>query len=341
MLHFVSPRLALSYLLLCMLGCIGVLQIQAARQQLVGLSLWGGRGPRWWGYAAGFLIIAGSFAGFYAFAPGIFVPGLAGSELVVLFAVGAILALVVDLIVASLTAPGPGGTMMEAGEGEEVSSPQVSGWLHVPQGSGPHPALCLVPELESPAGSLRTAAAELVNMGFVALAIDWMTENVQEQMPRYPDVLALVPAGVDYLLQRSEVDRNRIGVVGFGLGGDLVLRATGTDERIAAVVAVSFFLGLKPRDLGLALLRHGSLRQAVEWRRQRRAQGTLAEELDAQAFLPRISPRPLLILHASGSPPPVSLNEVEIRSLPPAQAGVFLSSGTAQVIGQWCEEHLS
>lgn len=340
MLHFVSARLALSYLLLCMLGCIGVLQIQAIRQRLVGLSLWGDRGARWWGYAAGFLIIAGSFAGFYAFAPGIFVPGLAGSELVVLFAAGFILALVVNLIVASLTAPGPGRAMMEAGEGEEVSGPQLRGWLHVPQESGPRPALCLIPEVGSPVGNLRTVAAELVNMGFVALAIDWVVENVQGQMPCYPDVLALVPAGVDYLFHRPEVDRNRIGVIGFGLGGDLALRAAGTDERIAAVVAISLFLALKPRDLGLDLLRYGSLWQAVQWRRQHRTESTLVEELNAQAFLPRIPPRPLLILHPTGSPLPVSLNGVELRSLPPAQTGLYPDGEMVRVIGQWCEEHL-
>jgi len=323
-----------------MLGCIGVLQIQAARQRLVGLSLWGGRGARWWGYAAGSLIIAGSFAGFYAFAPGIFVPGLAGSELVVLFAIGAILALAVNLIVASLTAPSPAEIMMEVDAGEEVSGPQLSGWLHVPQGPGPHPALCLIPEVGNPAEDLGTVAAELIDMGFVALAVDWMAENVQGEMPRYPDLLALVPAGVDYLLPRPEVDRNRIGVIGFGLGGDIALRATGTDERIAAVVAASLFLGHKPRDLGLDLLRYGSLPQAVQWRQQRRVQGVLVEELDAQAFLSRILPRPLLILHASGSPPPVSLKGVETSSLPVTQTGPFSGGEIAQVIGQWCEAHL-
>jgi hypothetical protein len=340
MLHFVSTRLAISYLLLCTLGCIGVLQIQATRLRLAGLSLWSGRGARWWGYVAGFLIVVGSFAGFYAFAPGIFVPGLAGSELVVLFTAAFILALVVNLTVASLTVWHSEGTMVDADGGEEVSSPQLRGWLHVPQGSGPHPALCLIPEVGSPARDLRAVAAQFLGMGFVTLAIDWIAGNAQGWLPHYPDILAMVPAGVDYLFHRSEVDRSRIGVTGFGLGGDLALRVAGTDERIAAVVAVRPFLDLGPHDLGLDLLRYGSLRQAVQWRQQLRAQSALVGELDVLAFLPRISPRPFLILHLSGSPLPVSLSGMEARSLPAAQADASLGGRTAQVIGQWCEEHL-
>jgi len=340
MLHFVSAHLALGYLLLCMLGCIGVLQIQAARQRLVGLSLWGSRGARWRGYIVGCLLIMGSFASFYAFAPGIFVPGLAGSELVILFAFGVILALLVTLGFASLAAPRPEGAAMEADGAEEVVGPQLQGWLHLPQGSGPYPARCLVPEVGSLSEDLSTVASELRDQGFATLAIDCTTEDARGQVPRYPDVLAVVPAGVSYLLQQPEVDDGRIGVVGFGLGGDLALRAAGTDERIAAVVAVSPFLDLKPRDLGLDLLRYGSLWQAVRWRRRRKAQGTLVEQLDVLAFLPRIAPRPLLILHPSGSPLPVSLAGLETRLLPATQRGLSWGEQTAQVIGRWCEEHL-
>lgn len=331
MLKFVSPRLALSYLLLCTLSCMGVLQIQAARQRLVGLSLWGGRGKSWWGYAAGLLLIIGSFAGFYAFTPGLFVPGLAGSELAALFAAGFILALVVTLAGASLAAPHPEGAAMEADKGEVVITPQLRGWVHVPQGSGSFPALCLVPEMGSSAGDLGMVAAQLRDMGFVTLSIDW---TVGGESPRYPDVLALVPAGVEYLLHRPEVDKARMGVIGFGLGGDLALRAAGTDEQIAAAVAISPCLTAEPCDSGLDLLRHGSFWQAVQWRRQWKAQSVLVEQLNAPAFLSRIPPRSLLILHPPESPPPAPQTGVEIRPLPAT------SQEVAQVIGRWCEEHL-
>jgi len=345
MLNFVSARLALSYLLLCALSCIGVLQIQAARQRLVGLSLWGGRGARWWGYAAGLLFIIGSFAGFYAFTPGIFVPGLAGSELAVLFAAGSILALVVTLTGASLAAPRPDRAAMEADEGEVVATPQLRGWIHIPQGSGPLPALCLVPEMGSSAGDLGMVGARLRTLGFVALSIDWMKAGdpwaqAQGTLPRYPDALALVPAGVNYLLHLPEVDEGRIGVIGFGLGGDLVLRAAAADEQIAAALAVSPCLTPEPCDPGLDLLRNRSFWQAVRWRRRRKAQSALVEQLNGLAFLPRIPPRPLLMLHPPGSPLPVPLTGVEIRPLPDPQMGLPRDQEVAQVIGCWCEENL-
>lgn len=340
MLNFVSPHLALGYLLLCLLSCIGVLQIQAARQRLVGLSLWGGRGARWWGHAAGFVLILGSFAGFYVFAPGIFVPGLAGSELLILFAVGFVLALVVTLIVASLAARRADGATTKANGAEEVTGPQLRGWVRLPQGTGPHPALCLVPEVGNSSEGLATVAAQLRDQGFVTLVIDYTAEHAQGQVPRYPDVLATVPAGVTFLLKQPEVDAGRIGLVGFGLGADLALRAAATDERIAAVVAVCPLLDLKPRDLGLDLLRCGSLWQAVQWRKAGGARGNLVEQLDVLAFLPRIPPRPLLVLGHSESALPVPLVGLESRRLPAAQMGLFWGGETVQVIGDWCEEHL-
>ena len=321
-----------------------MLQIQAARQRLVGLSLWWGWGARWWGYATGLLLIIGPFAGFYAFTPGIFVPGLAGSELAVLFAAGFILALVVTLAAASLAAPRPDRAAMEVGEGEAVVTPQLRSRVYVPQGSGPLPALCMVPEMESSAGNLRMVAAQLRALGFVMLSIDWMTAGdrayAQGRLPRYPDVLALVPAGVDYLLQRPEVDKGRIGVIGFGLGGDLALRAAGADEQIAAAVAVSPCLTPEPCYPSLDLLRQRSFWQAVRWRRRRRAQSVLVGQLNGLAFLPRIPPRPLLILHPPGSPLSAPLIGVETHSLLDTQAGPSWGQEVAQVIGHWCEEHL-
>ncbi|MEA3346288.1 MAG: hypothetical protein U9Q78_08655 [Chloroflexota bacterium] len=338
MLNFVSPRLALSYLLLCTFSCIGVLQLQAARQRLDGLSLWGGQGARWWGYIVGLSLIFGSFAAFYTLAPNLFVPGLAGSELVILFTAGFALALVITLAAASLAAPRPTEAAMEANEGKAVAAPQLGGWVYAPQGSGPFPALCLVPEIGSPAADLGIVAAQLRDMGFVTLSIDWTAEG---DFPRYPDVLALVPSGVRYLLQRPEVDRRRIGVVGFGLGGDLTLRAVGADEQIAVAVAVDPYLSSEPCDPGLDLLRQRSLWQAVRWKRKHKAQSSMAKQLNGLAFLSQILPRPLLILHSpqhslSGLP-----NEVETRSLPDDhREGLPWRQNVARVIGRWCEEHL-
>jgi dienelactone hydrolase len=340
MLHFVSARLSISYLLLCVLSCIGVLQIQAARHGLIGLSLWGGRGSRRQGCAIGSVLITGSFASFYALTPGIFVPGPAGSELVVLFGSGLILALASTLTAAALTAPRLAEGMMDAEGTQAVATSRLQGQLRVPAGPGPHPALCLVPELGGSAKDAEIVAALLQARGFVTLTIDWTAAGAPGEVPRYPDVLALVPAAMDYLLQQPEVDGERIGVLGFGLGGDLVLRAAGADEQIAAAVAVCPLLTSRSPDAGIDLLRHGSLHQAIRWERRRRAQGTLAEQLHALDFSSRIAPRPLLILDVIGGLSAGALPKAEGRPLPWPEEEERWSQMVARVVARWHEEHL-
>jgi hypothetical protein len=72
----------------------------AARRQLIGLSLWGSRNPAP-GYLLGAVLTAGGFVWFLTTTPGIFSPGLAGSELAVLFGAAGICALALTLIASS------------------------------------------------------------------------------------------------------------------------------------------------------------------------------------------------------------------------------------------------
>lgn len=337
MFDFVSTRLALGYLLLCAVGCVGVLQIEAARQRLAGLTLWGGRGPRWWGYLVGLTLVVGSFAGFYAWSPSSFVPGLAGAELAVLFVAGFILALVFTLAVASLGAPPPGRASIRTGRGGTVIAAQVSGRVHVPESSGPHAALCVVPEMGSTAEEVGEVCAHLRALGFLVLSIDWTAVGVP---PRYPDVLALVPAGVDYLLRQPQVDGRRIGVVGFGLGGDLVLRAAGTDHQMAVAVAIAPYLSPGFCHPGLDVLRQESWWQAVRRMRRRKSHSGLVEQLNAMALLALIPPRPVLLLNAYGVPLSELPAEVETRTLYGSRMSLRWQRGVAQTIGRWCQEHL-
>jgi len=341
MLHFVSARLAFSYLLLCVLSCIGVLQIQAARQGLVGLCLPRGRGPQWWGYVVGSLLVIGSFAGFYALTPGLFVPGLAGSELAVLFGAGLILALGITLTSASLATRRARRRRARIDEAEEVVGPQLRGRLRIPRGSGPHPTLCLVPDMGSGPETLEVVSEALQAMGFMVLIIDWAMTDSRDHRTLYPDVLALIPAAISHLLQRPEVDERRIGVVGFGLGGDLALRAAGTDEQIAAVIAVEPAWASQPVEAGLDLLKHESLWQILRTCTRRKDRDAMAEKLDALTFLPQAASRPLLVLCASSE---IRSSTVPVGTttcpLPKSCEGLPWGHEVAHLIGRWCEENL-
>jgi hypothetical protein len=79
---------------------LGVLRFVAARRKLIGLSLWGSRNPAP-GYLLGAVLTAGGFVWFFATTPEVFSPGLAGSELAVLFGAAGICALALTLIASS------------------------------------------------------------------------------------------------------------------------------------------------------------------------------------------------------------------------------------------------
>jgi len=337
MFDFVSTRLAVGYLLLCAASCVGVLQIQAARQPLVGLSLWAGRGCRWWGHPAGLVLIAGSFLTFYACTPGITVPGLAGAELALLFLAGFILALAFTLTTASVVAPGPGRGSIRASQGEAVVAGQLQGRIRLPREQGRRSALCLVPDIGSSPEELAEVSAHLSSLGFLVLSIDW---GGMGDPLRYPDVLGLVRAGVDYLLHRPEVHGGHIGVVGFGLGGDLALRAGGADEQIAAVVAVTPCLTSACCNPGLDLLRHQCLWDSVQWIRRHRRHSALVEQLDVGAFLALVPGCPVLLISPFGSSPSEFPSGVDIRNLCGFRTDPRWQREVAHTIGQWCEENL-
>jgi pimeloyl-ACP methyl ester carboxylesterase len=46
-----------------------------------------------------------------------------------------------------------------------------------------------------------------------------------------------VPMALSFLRQRSDVDPNRMGILGFSIGGQIALRAAGQSEQIRAIVA--------------------------------------------------------------------------------------------------------
>jgi len=85
-----------NYLLFCFIGSLGALQFVAgkyARRDLTPLP------PRV-AQVLGVILVVGAFVWFFNVEPGLFIPGLAGGELLVFSALGFILALVVVRVVA-------------------------------------------------------------------------------------------------------------------------------------------------------------------------------------------------------------------------------------------------
>jgi hypothetical protein len=298
MLNFVTRELAAHYFFLAFLAILGVLQLVAARRKLIGLSLWGSRNPAP-GYLLGAVLTAGGFVWFFATTTGIFIPGLAGSELVILFATAGICALAFTLIASSAIQgfqPRERANLRadDRLRHETVSWQQVRGTLYLPdeQIGQPWAAICVLPSPSEGTLSLHPLVAALIGEGFIVLAMDW---GPQEEI-RYPAVLGLLPGAVAYLTRRDEVNPERIGVLGIDLGGDLAIRSAATDEQIAAVLALTPFLDQANTRPGLSILKEMSYLGTLRWASFRK-RGQLVAELAPLDYISKLGSRPLLLVY--------------------------------------------
>jgi hypothetical protein len=96
LLHFGTGMQAIHYFLFCLVAILGTLQAVAARYRNCDL-IWFEGGV---GYILGAMGIAGGFAWFFLTDDEIFTPGLAGSELFIVFATAFLVAVPVTRMVA-------------------------------------------------------------------------------------------------------------------------------------------------------------------------------------------------------------------------------------------------
>jgi pimeloyl-ACP methyl ester carboxylesterase len=351
MLNFVTRELATHYFLLAFLSILGILQLVAARHRLIGLSLWESRNPAL-GYLLGAALTAGAFAWFFATTPEVFVPGLAGSELAVLFGAAGICALAFTLILSSAL---HGFQHRERSElkavsrllHEAVSLQQLRGMLYLPEDiDEPRAAICVLPAPSEGTLSPYPIVANLVREGFIVLAIDWGPEREI----RYPEVLGLLPSAVAYLTRRDEVNAERIGVLGIDLGGDLAIRSAGTDQQIAAVLALAPLLSQLNTKPGLSILKEMSYREAIRWS-SFRERGNLVAELAVLDSISELSSRPLLLIYGDrdGIVPVerayTTLGEEmaqgRLKSLPgEGHLSLPQSPATSVLVARWFKENL-
>jgi len=298
-LNFISVHLATNYFLLAFVTTVGALQFVAARHRLIGLSFIEVARKHIWGYLLAGALIVGAFAWFFAATPEVFVPGLAGSELAILFGAAGICALTFTLLVSSIL---QGGQRRERSdlkaEGhlryQPVSLQLLRGTLYLPDGDTgePRAAICALPSSSERALSPHPLVANLIQEGFTVLAIDWDSE---EEI-RYPAILGLLPSAVAYLTRRDEVNPERIGVLGIDLGGDLVIRSAATDPQIRAVLALAPFLNQANTRPGLGILKEMPYLEAIRWSSFRK-RGKLVAELAPLDSIGKPGSRPLLLIY--------------------------------------------
>ena len=132
-----------------------------------------------------------------------------------------------------------------------VGDAEMSAYLSVPEGEGPFPAMVVIHHAPGVDQFVREIADNLAKEGYMAAAPDLfhrITDEMVEQNGRSkrdqlsdPDIIADVNATVDFLRSHGSVDRERLGITGFCMGGRVVWLGACTNPHFK--VAVSFYGG--------------------------------------------------------------------------------------------------
>ena len=166
------------------------------------------------------------------------------------------LALGVFLLLTSTSALGATakGEMVSYPSGEET----ISGFLVLPEGAGPHPALVVIQEWWGLNDWVKEQAQKLADEGYVALAVDLYRgkvatnpEEAHELMRGMPQDRAIrdLKATFAYLAARKDVNRNKIGSIGWCMGGGLSLQLAIHEPKLAACVVNYGSMPTDPADI--------------------------------------------------------------------------------------------
>jgi carboxymethylenebutenolidase len=124
-------------------------------------------------------------------------------------------------------------------------SDTVSAYLAEPAGGGDHPALIVIHEWWGLTDWIKQDARDFAAKGYVALAIDLYRgglastpQNAYKLMTSVPKErgIADLKAAFDYLSAMKSVNANRIGVIGWCMGGSYSFEAATVLPKLAACV---------------------------------------------------------------------------------------------------------
>ena len=127
--------------------------------------------------------------------------------------------------------------------GEHVAIPYENGAtmygiLRKPWHTPKPPIVLLVPGLDSVKEEMHTYGNDFLRRGMAVLAIDGPGQGEMEfTHPMRHDFEVPVRYATDYLESRSDVDMQRVGMMGVSLGGYYAPRAAAFEPRVKAIIA--------------------------------------------------------------------------------------------------------
>jgi carboxymethylenebutenolidase len=152
------------------------------------------------------------------------------------------LALVALLFLPTVVVAGP---LKTEGVSYKSGDETVGGYLALPESKGRHPAIVVIHEWWGLNDWVKEQAERFAQQGYVVLAVDLYRgksasspDEAHELMRGLPQDRAVrdLKAAFDYLASRPDVIKNRIGSVGWCMGGGLSLQLAVHEPRLAACV---------------------------------------------------------------------------------------------------------
>jgi len=134
----------------------------------------------------------------------------------------------------------------------------VSGILYTPAGKGPFPALIVVHEWWGLNDWVKQQAEKLAGQGYVALAVDLYRGKVADNADLAHELMRGLPedrasrdlrAAYDFLASQASVEKDRIGSIGWCMGGGYALDAALAEPHLAATVINYGHLATEPSEL--------------------------------------------------------------------------------------------
>ncbi len=185
----------------------------------------------------------------------------------------------------------------------KVDGLRLKGEIHLPQGRGPFPVLCLChgiparpPDSSDP--GYRTLAERFSQEGFLSFAFNFRGAGESEGNFDLLGWARDLKAVLDWLCSIEEADKTRVSVMGFSGGAAVAVYVAAHNERIRALVACACpaEFTFPPEEMLRQAREVGTIRDPdfppsfEEWARG-------FQEVSPINFIGKISPRPLLILH--------------------------------------------
>jgi carboxymethylenebutenolidase len=149
-----------------------------------------------------------------------------------------------------------------AAEGKNVSynsgDETVRGMLYTPPGKGPLPAIIVIHEYWGLNEWVKEQASKLSDQGYVALAVDLYRGKVADNPELAHELMRGVPedrakrdlhAAFEFLQTQANVKKDRIGSIGWCMGGGYSLDVALQEPRLAADVIHYGHLATEPEAL--------------------------------------------------------------------------------------------